>query len=32
MIPHVPSSCGVPVGVECRRVANCGLVEEGLQA
>lgn len=32
MIPHVPSSCGVPVGVECHRIANCVLADEGLQA
>ena len=32
MIPHVPSSCGVPVGVECHRIANRGLTVERLQA
>lgn len=32
MIPHVPSSCGGPVGVECHPVANRVLTVERLQA
>ncbi|WP_261397801.1 carboxymuconolactone decarboxylase family protein [Maritimibacter alkaliphilus] len=32
MITHITIYCGVPVGVECHRIANKVLAEQGLQA
>ena len=32
MITHITIYCGVPVGVECHRIANRVLAEQGLQA
>ncbi|MEB3421596.1 carboxymuconolactone decarboxylase family protein [Salipiger marinus] len=32
MITHITIYCGVPVGVECHRIANRVLDEQGLQA
>ena len=32
MITHITIYCGVPVGVECHRIANRGLTVERLQA
>ena len=32
MITHITIYCGVPVGVECHRIANRVLAKEGLQA